>query len=190
MHHVGPRFGAGCDEREKGLFGGGVQADATMTHATLSLSDRDIRQVATEHARQQGALQGIVPVTERGVQDVARDTKQVVDFAEARAHPAQGQLGGRILEVGDRVMKDHKLVEVGVKLLVHLFTVPNHGAQHLKAVRCVRGRDKHGGPRDCPTSAAAVAGAAAVRPQRPRGRLGGPRGQPSTWRRRQHCALP
>ena len=89
---------------ENGLFGGGAQADATMTHATLSLSDRDIRQVATEHARQHGALQGIVPVSERGVQDVA---------------PAQGQLGGRILEVG-------------VKLLVHLFNVPNHDAQHLK----------------------------------------------------------
>ena len=49
-------FRCGCDEREKGLFGGGAQADATMTHATLSLSDRDIRQVATEHARRHGRV--------------------------------------------------------------------------------------------------------------------------------------
>ena len=33
VHHAGPRFGAGCDEREKGLLGGGANTEQSSVLA-------------------------------------------------------------------------------------------------------------------------------------------------------------
>ena len=156
VHHVGPRFGAGCDEREKGLLGGGAQADATMTHATLGLSDRDKSPPSTRDsmARCKASCWSVSVVSPE------TRSKRIASLSRwasnCRCTPSTSPI-----------------------------TAPSTSSGAL-GWRTRQARRTEG----LSTSAAAVDGAAAVRPHRPRGRLGGPREQPSTWRRRQHCALP